>query len=61
MVVTDPETAAMLSSIDDACLYCYIAECCIKVIGLGLTKYFQDDWNKFDFVMIGISLLSSFF
>ncbi len=31
----------------------------IKNIGLGIEKYFEDDWNKFDFSMILISILSN--
>lgn len=31
----------------------------IKIIGLGIEKYFNDNWNKFDFSMIIISLASS--
>ena len=61
MLVDDPDVLYILGVIDDACIYVYIVECCIKIIGLGITKYFSDDWNKFDFVMVGISLASSFF
>ena len=30
----------------------------IKIIGYGLQKYWDDDWNKFDFIMVSISVLS---
>ena len=42
--------------VDDVCLLFYILEALIKIIGLGVDKYFEDGWNKFDFFMIMISL-----
>ena len=45
---------------DDYFLYAYIIEGIIKIIGLGLEKYFEDDWNMFDFAMIIMSLFSNF-
>ena len=28
----------------------------IKSIGFGIEKYWEDDWNKFDFIMVLISI-----
>lgn len=47
-----------LDLIDNICLYFYILEALIKGIGLGIEKYWEDPWNKFDFIMIIISILS---
>lgn len=42
-VVTDGDLISNLDLIDDICLYLYIIEAIIKIIGLGLEKYFDDD------------------
>ena len=56
----DPEKMEVYDEIDDFCLYFYIAEFCLKIIGLGIIKYFDDNWNIFDFAMIIFSLFASF-
>ena len=38
----------------------YIGEAVIKIIGLGIEKYFHDNWNVFDFSMIWIAIASIF-
>ena len=35
----------ILDQIDEVIIYIYIAEAIIKVVGLGIEKYFEDDWN----------------
>jgi len=30
---------------DDNFLYIYITECVMRIIGLGVTNYFEDEWN----------------
>ncbi len=40
-------------------VYFYIVECAIKIIGLGIEKYFVDGWNSFDFFMVILSLSSN--
>lgn len=30
---------------------------CLKLIGLGVTEYFEDGWNRFDCVIVLVSLL----
>lgn len=45
--------------LDDVCLYLYIVEGAVKLIGLGIEKYWEDDWNKFDCIMILFSLFSN--
>lgn len=60
-VITDESKIEELSKIDDILLYFYIAECVIKIIGLGIEKYFEDPWNVFDLVMVVISLASDLF
>lgn len=47
-----------LDEIDDILVYIYIVEAIIKIVGFGIEKYFEDDWNMFDFVLILVSLLS---
>lgn len=36
-------------------------EAVIKIVGLGLFTYFYDNWNKFDFFVVSISLLDVVF
>jgi hypothetical protein len=45
MFSNDEDLNIVLGEIDDICLYFYIVECIIKIIGLGVEKYFEDDWN----------------
>lgn len=58
-VMTDDDTIAIFDIMDDYCLYFYILEFVIKIIGLGIEKYWEDDWNRFDFGMIVLSVASS--
>ncbi len=37
-------------------MYVFVAEAVIKIIGLGPTDYFRDNWNKFDFILVVSSL-----
>eukprot|EP01064_Diplonema_japonicum_P002892 TRINITY_DN1187_c2_g1_i1.p1 TRINITY_DN1187_c2_g1~~TRINITY_DN1187_c2_g1_i1.p1 ORF type:complete len:1952 (+),score=341.45 TRINITY_DN1187_c2_g1_i1:184-6039(+) len=34
----------------------YVLECGAKMIGYGVAGYFKDPWNRFDFVVLGISI-----
>lgn len=42
-------------------LYIYIGECSIKAIGLGIEKYWEDNWNRFDLALVILSLVSNIF
>lgn len=44
-IVTDEDALLILDSIDDYILYVYILECILKIIGLGVEKYWEDSWN----------------
>ena len=59
IVITNEDTIAIFDSMDDYFLYMYCIEFAIKIIGLGFEKYWEDDWNKFDFGMIILSVASS--
>ena len=41
---------------DEICFYLYVLEFILKIIGLGIIKYFGDSWNQFDFGMIIVSI-----
>lgn len=58
-VMDDEEALAIFDRIDDYCLYFYILEFSIKLIGLGVEKYWEDDWNRFDLGMIILSVASN--
>lgn len=36
----------------------FTSEAVLKLIGLGPTYYFYEDWNKFDFSVVILSLIS---
>ena len=36
----------------------FTVEAVLKLLGLGVTYYFYIDWNKFDFAIVVVSLLS---
>lgn len=42
-LINDESTLAILDTIDSITLYFYIAECIIKIVGLGFEKYFNDN------------------
>ena len=59
----NPGWSAWLEPINTTCLLIFAVELCAKLIGLG--KFFWSDpdganWNRFDFVIIGLSLLDWF-
>lgn len=45
MTLVDPQTNEILDVIDNCCLGIYIIEFLIKIIGLGIARYFEDSWN----------------
>jgi len=55
-VDTDQSIADFLDTIDGYFVYIFIIEFVMKIIGLGVTDYFKDNWNKFDFFLIVSSL-----
>ena len=38
----------------------FLAECIIKLTGMGPKRYFYDDWNKFDFFVVVASMIDLF-
>ena len=54
---SDPNFA-WLELVDNIILGFYVKECIIKIVGLGIEKYFEDSWNNFDFMMALISIIS---
>ena len=61
LTVVTPEDSPTIPTydlIDQIILYFYIFECVVKAIGIGIEKYWEDDWNKFDFAMVMISIAS---
>jgi hypothetical protein len=38
----------------------FAAEATLKLLGIGSTAYFFEDWNKFDFVVVVISIIGAF-
>ena len=45
-----------LDNIDEYFVYFFLMEVILKIIGLGFQEYFDSNWNKFDFVLVSISL-----
>ena len=54
----DPTWAMWVSWIDVGFLVFYCIEMVIKMFGLSPVNYFKDGWNSFDFILVGISLVS---
>ncbi|EGR34851.1 hypothetical protein IMG5_000790 [Ichthyophthirius multifiliis] len=57
--LTDQETIDKLEQWDWIFNYAYITEVIVKIIGLGIEKYFEDFWNIFDISMVLLSLFGS--
>ena len=47
----------ILDKIDEYFVYVFLIECVMKIIGLGIKEYFADNWNKFDFFLVMLSLM----
>ena len=54
------DTLAIIDQVESFFIIIYILEALLKIIGLGHQAYFRDNWNKFDFSLIIISLSTSF-
>ncbi len=50
-------TMGILATINNICLWIFVAEIVIKLLAYGL-DYFKDPWNWFDMVIVGISMAS---
>ncbi|EAR82678.2 cation channel family transporter (macronuclear) [Tetrahymena thermophila SB210] len=58
MTSDNQSTQSLMDQIDDYFFYAYLLEFLIKVIGIGIEKYFEDSWNCFDFFMVVMSFLN---
>ena len=50
------ESQEKIDVADQVFMYIFVAEAVLKIIGLGPTLYFRDNWNKFDFFLVVVSL-----
>ena len=48
--------ASWLVVFDEVIKYIFIAEAVIKIIGLGIRGYFSDNWNRFDFFLVILTI-----
>jgi two pore calcium channel protein 1/two pore calcium channel protein 3 len=46
--------------VDEISFYFYVFEWITKMVGIGITKYFNDGWNQFDFSMVLLSAIAMF-
>lgn len=53
----DEDILVILDTIDEYFVYVFLGECIIKIVGLGIKEYFSDNWNKFDFGLVLMSLM----
>lgn len=53
------ETLRTFDIIDDVFVYVFCAEAIMKIIGMGVSEYFTDNWNKLDFILVVLSLILS--
>jgi Ion transport protein len=56
----DSHVDSILDTCNNAILAFYIFEALVKLIGLGIIKYFEDSWNKLDFGILMISFLTDY-
>merc|ERR1711871_596411 len=56
----DPWNYAFYTNGLQAFGYIYYGECVLKLLGLGCSGYFRDNWNRFDFFLVMTSLLDEF-
>ena len=48
----------VMTVVDNVLIWVYVAEILLKWTGLGVRNYFMDGWNKFDFIVTFLSLLT---
>ena len=36
----------------------FILEVILKLVGLGIKPYFKDNWNRFDFIVVIITIIA---
>lgn len=51
------ETLRIFDTIDNIFVYVYWAEIVLKLLGMGIQEYFNDNWNIFDFILAILSLI----
>jgi voltage-gated sodium channel len=51
-----PQLLATLETIDLLCTIIFVLEATVKIASWGGKKYFDDGWNRFDFILVAISL-----
>ncbi|EGR33043.1 hypothetical protein IMG5_062980 [Ichthyophthirius multifiliis] len=59
LIISQFQNEQIYDDIDSFLGYFYIFEFVLKIVGFGIEKYFQDNWNCFDFAMIIVSLSSN--
>lgn len=60
ITVVSSDDYTSLEDIDNYLVSVYAAEALIKIIGLGVEKYYEDEWNIFDFSLLSLSIFSLF-
>jgi hypothetical membrane protein len=38
--------------------FVFLAETIMKIVGLGFKEYFKDKWNRFDFIIVLMSIIA---
>jgi hypothetical protein len=38
--------------------FIFLAETIMKLVGLGFKEYFKDKWNRFDFIIVILSIIA---
>ncbi len=50
----------MLDAFNILFIVVFAAEAALKLLALGVTAYFFEDWNKFDCVVVVVSIIGAF-
>ena len=53
----DPDELLVLETINFICTWIFIGEMIMKILGLGLKTYVIDDMNRFDAIVVIISIV----
>jgi hypothetical protein len=51
---SDPneEISDVLNQVDDILAWVFVGEAFVRIIGMGLSEYWSDNWNKFDMLLL---------
>lgn len=58
--INDTEQTRMLNFANDVLMWMFFVEMVLKLVGIGPKSYWEDNWNKFDGIVVTVSVANFF-